>query len=112
MSKLQPAQSIINAYQAGQRNFGENYVNELVEKASNPEVLERCKEIQWHFIGHLQRNKVNKVLSAVGLYVIETIDNEKIASAVDNSWPKFRKNDDSRLKIMVQVNTSKEEGLY
>ncbi|KAG7190083.1 hypothetical protein KM043_006219 [Ampulex compressa] len=110
VSKLKPAELIIAAYEAGQRHFGENYVNELVEKASHAVILEKCKEIRWHFIGHLQRNKVNKVLSVPNLYVIETVDNEKIATALDNSWPKFRKSEDAKLKIMVQVNTSEEEG--
>ena len=44
--------------------------------------------------------------------MIQTIDNEHIASAVNNGWPKFRKSDDAKLKIMVQVNTSKEEGMF
>lgn len=109
VSKFHPAEAIIDAYNAGQRNFGENYVNELVEKSSNPKILEQCKDIRWHFIGHLQRNKVNKVLGVTNLYVVETVDSEKIASALDNAWLKFRESDDSRLKIMVQINTSKEE---
>ena len=110
VSKLKPPEAIIEAYEAGQRNFGENYVNELFEKSNNPEILEKCKEIRWHFIGRLQRNKVNKLLGATNLYVIETVDSEKIATALDNAWPKFKKNDNSKLKIMVQVNTSKEKG--
>lgn len=86
-------------------------MNELVEKANNPNILEKCKEIHWHFIGHLQRNKVNKVLSIPNLYIIETVDNEKLAAALHNSWPKFRKDDEEKLKIMIQINTSKEEGI-
>jgi len=110
VSKLQSTESIVSAYEAGQRHFGENYVNELVEKACNLLILERCKEIRWHFIGNLQRNKVNKVLSIPNLYIIETISNDKLASALNNSWPKFRKSDDSKLNIMVQINTSQEKG--
>lgn len=108
VSKVKPPELIIQAYEAGQRHFGENYVAELVEKGHNPIILEKCKDICWHFIGRLQRNKVNKILSVPNLYVIETVDNEKIASALDNSWPKFRKTDDAKLNVMVQVNTSKE----
>jgi len=103
-------ESIVSAYEAGQRHFGENYVNELVEKACNQLILERCKEIRWHFIGNLQRNKVNKVLSIPNLYIIETINNDKLANALNNSWPKFRKSDDSKLNVMVQINTSQEKG--
>lgn len=110
VSKLQSTISILSAYEAGQRYFGENYVNELVEKACSPLILEKCKEIRWHFIGNLQRNKVNKVLSIPNLHVIETINNDKLANALNNSWPKFRKSDDGKLNVMVQVNTSEEEG--
>lgn len=109
MSKLKPAELIIDAYKAGQKHFGENYVNELVEKAHDSNILETCVDIHWHFIGHLQRNKVNKILSVTNLFMIETIDNEKLALALDSSWPKFRKNDDLKLKVMVQVNTSDEQ---
>ncbi|XP_076384626.1 pyridoxal phosphate homeostasis protein isoform X2 [Megalopta genalis] len=110
VSKLQSHNLILAAYEAGQKHFGENYVNELVEKGHHPDILAKCSDIHWHFIGHLQRNKVNKLLSVPNLYVIETVDNEKLSSALDASWPKFRKQDELKLKVMVQVNTSKEEG--
>lgn len=110
MSKLQPVELIVDAYKAGQRHFGENYVNELLEKGNDPSILETCTNIHWHFIGHLQRNKVNKLLSVPNLYVIETIDNEKLASAVNTSWINYRKDENLKLKVMVQVNTSKEQG--
>ncbi|CAK9808874.1 Pyridoxal phosphate homeostasis protein [Anthophora quadrimaculata] len=109
VSKLQPPESIIEAYEAGQRHFGENYVNELAEKGNHKQILEKCVDIHWHFIGHLQRNKVNKILNVPNLYIIETIDNEKLASTLNTSWPKFRKYDDLKLKVMVQVNTSNEQ---
>lgn len=108
VSKLQPPELIIQAYDAGQRYFGENYVNELVNKGTNPDVLEKCKEIQWHFIGHLQRNKVNTLLKVPNLSVVETVDNDKLATALNSSWPKFRKIDGTLLKVMIQVNTSRE----
>lgn len=111
MSKLKPPELIIEAYKAGQRHFGENYVNELAEKGNHPDILRECKDIRWHFIGHLQRNKVNKILSVPNLYVVETIDSERIASSLNVSWSKFRKYNDLKLKVMIQVNTSKEEGI-
>lgn len=110
VSKLQSTELILSAYQAGQRHFGENYVNELIEKAFNPQVLERCREIRWHFIGNLQRNKVNKVLLVPNLYAIETVSNNKLANVLNTSWEKFRRNVDTKLNIMVQVNTSQEKG--
>lgn len=110
VSKLKPPEDIISAYEAGQKIFGENYVNELVSKAHNSEILEKCKNIQWHFIGHLQTNKVNKVLSIPCLGMVETIDTEKLATTVNKSWAKLKKDQDPKLKVFVQVNTSGEEG--
>lgn len=71
-------------------------------------ILSKCPEIRWHFIGHLQRNKVSKVLSVPGLYVIETVDSEKLANAINDGWKKLNKT--TKLKIMIQVNTSNEKG--
>lgn len=110
VSKLKPVELIVDAYKAGQRHFGENYINELLEKGNDPIILETCTNIHWHFIGHLQRNKVNKLLSVPNLYIIETIDSEKLASAVNTSWINYRKDENLKLKVMVQVNTSKEQG--
>lgn len=61
VGKTKPAELIVDAYETGQRDFGENYVQELKEKGTNPLILEKCKDIRWHFIGHLQRKNVNKV---------------------------------------------------
>lgn len=61
VSKTKPAELILEAYETGQRDFGENYVQELKEKGANAVIMEKCKEIRWHFIGHLQRKNVNKV---------------------------------------------------
>lgn len=100
---------IIDAYNAGQRQFGENYVKELVEKASDPKILEQCKDIKWHFIGHLQRNKINHIIKLQGLHMIETIDSEKLAEAVNKAWEKTRLETDGPLKVLIQINTSAEE---
>ncbi|CAH0556114.1 unnamed protein product [Brassicogethes aeneus] len=108
VSKTKPASCIIEAYEEGQRHFGENYVNELVEKANNPDILEKCKDIKWHFIGHLQSNKINKVLALKNIHMIETVDSQKLATNLNKSWPNFGP-PDSKLKIFVQVNTSGEQ---
>ncbi|XP_016660735.1 uncharacterized protein LOC100169371 isoform X1 [Acyrthosiphon pisum] len=107
VSKTKPIEHIIGIYQKGQRYFGENYVQELITKSSDVELLEKCRDIKWHFIGHIQKNKVSKVLMVPGLHVIETIDSEKLANAVNDGWKKLNK--ESKLKIMVQVNTSNEK---
>lgn len=108
VSKTKPTNLIIEAYEAGQKHFGENYVNELIEKANHPDILTR--DIRWHFIGHLQRNKVNKLLAIPNLYMVETVDTEKLASALDKAWQKLRKQDNLKLNVLVQINTSGEEG--
>lgn len=61
VSKTKPVESILEVYSTGQRHFGENYVQELHQKANDEKILEHCKDIKWHFIGHLQRNKIPKV---------------------------------------------------
>jgi len=107
VSKTKPVSDILEAYCSGQRNFGENYIQELVEKSANAQILEKCPDIRWHFIGHLQRNKVNKLTAVTNLYMVETIDSAKLADAVNTSWSKANPTD--KLKIMIQVNTSGEE---
>ena len=80
VSKTKPTTLLHEAYTAGQRHFGENYVVELAEKA--PQLP---SDIRWHFIGHLQSNKC-KVLAKVGnLYMVECVDNEKLASALNKA---------------------------
>jgi len=69
VSKMQPADAVREAYAAGQRDFGENYVQELVAKA---EALRDLKDLRWHLIGHLQRNKAKQVAGLVAL--VHTVD--------------------------------------
>ncbi len=61
VSKFQPFEKIQALYHAGHRDFGENYAQELIEKAAHAETA-GLKEIRWHFIGHLQSNKVKLIL--------------------------------------------------
>lgn len=110
VSKTKPAEMVIEAYGHGQRTFGENYVQELLEKASNPTLLSSCPEIKWHFIGHLQKQNVNKLMAVPNLSVLETIDSVKLADKVNSSWQK--KGSPERLKVMVQINTSGEDSKH
>ncbi|XP_048835978.1 pyridoxal phosphate homeostasis protein [Brienomyrus brachyistius] len=112
VSKTKPPEMVIEAYRQGQRNFGENYVNELVEKASDPQILLSCPEIKWHFIGHLQKNNVNKLLGVPNLFMVETVDSVKLAERVNGSWQRLRAANTQRLKVMVQVNTSGEDSKH
>ena len=51
VSKTKPKELVIEAYESGQRHFGENYVQELVDKSSDPVIIDKCPDIKWHFIG-------------------------------------------------------------
>lgn len=77
VSKTHPAAAIREAYALGQRAFGENYVQELVKKA---EELADLPDLEWHLIGHLQRNKVKDVSRIT--HVVETVDSERLALAL------------------------------
>ena len=77
VSKKHPAEAVRAAYAAGQRVFGENYVQELLEKA---EALSDLSDIEWHLIGHLQRNKAKDVVAMSA--VVETVDSERLLLAL------------------------------
>lgn len=77
VSKFHPAELIREAYDAGQRVFGESRVMELLEKV---EALP--DDIRWHFIGHLQTNKVRKLIGHV--YMIESVDSERLLELIDS----------------------------
>ena len=98
VSKTKPLQDVMIAYEAGQLVFGENYVQELIEKATNAP-----KDIMWHFIGKVQSNKI-KFLTSIPNLVVETIDSIKMADNFNKNWGFDRK-----LGIFLQVNTSMEE---
>ncbi|XP_063705226.1 pyridoxal phosphate homeostasis protein [Culicoides brevitarsis] len=106
VSKTKPVELILEAYKGGQRHFGENYVQELVEKAADKRIRETCPDINWHYIGHLQSNKINKLLSVQNLYMIQTIDSIKLADNLNNAVSKKETN--YQLKVLIQVNTSAE----
>uniref|UniRef100_A0A8C6REC0 Pyridoxal phosphate homeostasis protein n=1 Tax=Nannospalax galili TaxID=1026970 RepID=A0A8C6REC0_NANGA len=105
VSKTKPADMVIEAYDHGQRTFGENYVRFLPQR-----ILSSCPEIKWHFIGHLQKQNVNKLMAVPNLFMLETVDSVKLADKVNSSWQK--KGSAGRLKVMVQINTSGEESKY
>ncbi|THG03930.1 hypothetical protein TEA_008805 [Camellia sinensis var. sinensis] len=113
VSKTKPISLIRQVYDSGHRCFGENYVQEIIEKA--PRVLslslslclELPEDIEWHFVGHLQSNKVKSLLVAVpNLAMVEGVDNVKVANQLDRVVSTIGRNP---LKVLVQVNTSGEE---
>ena len=104
VSKTKPAQQLINAYNAGQRNFGENYVQEAVEKITllssgeNAEFADIC----WHFIGPIQSNKTR--LIAENFSWVHSVDRIKVATRLNEQ----RSPQDTPLNICLQVNISSE----
>jgi pyridoxal phosphate enzyme (YggS family) len=102
VSKTMPSSAIMECYDAGQRTFGENYAQEICEKAS-----QLPSDIKWHFIGHLQTNKVKNLVEDVpNLWCVESVSSEKVASQLDKRWGKDRP---YKLNVFIQINTSEEE---
>lgn len=100
VSKLHPASSIRAAYDAGQRDFGENYVQELVAKHAE---LASFEGVRWHVIGHLQRNKSRDVVSRAAL--VHTVDSARLGEALDRACLDA---DRATLPVLVQVNVGGE----
>lgn len=98
VSKTKPAEEIQVLYDLGQRDFGENYVQELVDKH---ELLP--KDIRWHFIGHLQSNKVKYIAAFV--HLIHGVDSEKLLSEINKQAKKL----DKTIHCLLQVHIAKEE---
>lgn len=76
VSKFHPAESVMEAYEAGQRIFGESRVQELLAK-----IPQLPSDIRWHFIGHLQTNKVRRIIGRTAL--IESVDSERLLDIID-----------------------------
>lgn len=106
VSKLKPLSHVKAAYDAGQRDFGENYVQELVEKAAAVE--DGVEHLKWHFIGRLQSNKVRQLCGVKRLEAVHTVSSEKLVAKLDGAWPELQPGA-GPLKVFVQVNTSGEE---
>ena len=101
VSKNFPVEDIKKAYEAGQRLFGENKIQELESKA--PKLPQ---DIQWHLIGHLQSNKVAKAVELAEY--IHSVDSEKLLVRIDRIA--FEKN--KKQKILLEVNVSDEESKF
>jgi pyridoxal phosphate enzyme (YggS family) len=99
VSKTKPASAIREAYEAGQRDFGENYAQELVQKA---EELADLAELRWHFIGHLQSNKARFVARVA--HFVHTIDGESLVREMGKRVAK----EGRELPVLVEVNVGGE----
>lgn len=98
VSKTKPVEMILEAYNLGLRDFGENKAQELKTK-----VAELPKDINWHFIGHLQTNKVKEVVQVAEL--IHSVDSIKIAGEINKRARAIEKVQN----ILIEVNTSDED---
>lgn len=98
VSKTKPIEDILELYTLGQRDFGENYVQELVDKHA-----QLSKDIRWHFIGHLQSNKVKYIAPFV--YLIHGVDSLKLLKEINKEAAKNNR----IIKVLLQVYIAQEE---
>ncbi len=98
VSKFHPVERLQEAYEAGQRIFGENRAQELASKA--PQLP---TDIEWHFIGHLQKNKVRMIMPWVS--TIQSIDSEELLQLVNKEAARI----DRHIKVLLQLHVAKEQ---
>ena len=98
VSKTKPVEDLMEAYQSGVRDFGENYVQELTEKQ-----IQLPTDIRWHYIGHLQTNKVKYIAPFV--HLIHGVDSEKLLMEINKQGLKNNRT----INCLLQVHISSEE---
>lgn len=103
VSKTRSIEEIKVYYQLGHRDFGENRVQELTDKALA--LKDQCPEIRWHMIGHLQSNKVNALFKVPHLYAIHSVHDLALAQKLVKAQDQLN----TPLHLFLQYNTSKEQ---
>ncbi|MGZ5286274.1 MAG: YggS family pyridoxal phosphate-dependent enzyme [Flavisolibacter sp.] len=98
VSKIRTVQEILALYELGQRDFGENYVQELVDKQK-----QLPGDIRWHFIGHLQKNKIKFI--APFIHLVQGVDSFKLLEALNKQGMK----EDRVINCLLQVHIASEE---
>lgn len=101
VSKFQTIENIKKIYDQGQRDFGENRIQELLEKKD-----QLPKDIRWHVIGHLQKNKVQDIVPFV--FLIQSVDSLALAQQISKEASKLNKSID----ILIQIKLSQEESKF
>jgi pyridoxal phosphate enzyme (YggS family) len=101
VSKTKSVEEIQALYDLGQRDFGENYVQELLEKQS-----QLPKDIRWHFIGHLQTNKVKFLVPFI--YMIQSVDSLKLLLEIDKHASKNQR----IVRCLLQIFIAREESKF
>ena len=100
VSKTKPVEDILELYELGHRDFGENYVQELVDKAG-----QLPKDIRWHFIGHLQTNKVKFIVPFI--YLIHGVDSLKLLKEINKQAEKSNRVVDCLLQVHIAQEETK-----
>lgn len=101
VSKTKPVPMLMEAYQAGERDFGENKVQELLDK-----IPQMPGDVRWHLIGHLQRNKVKYIVDKV--YLIHSVDSLRLAEEISKEAVKR----EITVNILIEVNAAQEESKF
>ena len=109
VSKFHPLENILEAYRAGQRVFAESRPQELQKKVEQLGALEEGKDISWHFIGHLQTNKLKMVLPYVDM--VQSVDSLNLLSQID-SWALKNPRPDGRprkIRVLLELHIASEQ---
>ena len=101
VSKTKPVELLMEAYDAGERVFGENKVQEIMDKYDR-----MPSDVKWHMIGHLQRNKVKYIIDKVAM--IHSVDSLRLAQTIEQEAAKK----DICIPILVEVNVAEEESKF
>lgn len=101
VSKTKPVEMLEEAYEAGSRDFGENRVQEIMEKYG-----QMPEDVRWHMIGHLQKNKVRQVIDKAVL--IHSVDTVELAEQIEKDAAKH----DLTVDILLEVNVAEEESKF
>ena len=101
VSKTKPVEMLKEAYDAGARVFGENKVQEIVDKYD-----QMPSDVQWHMIGHLQRNKVKYIIDKVSM--VHSVDSVRLAEAIEKEAAKK----DICMPVLIEVNVAGEESKF
>jgi pyridoxal phosphate enzyme (YggS family) len=103
ISKNRTISEILHLHQLGQRDFGENYAQELSEKAQKIEAA-GISDIRWHFVGHLQTNKIKLICPY--LFAVHSVDSERLAVGLATQWKRLGRI--QKLNVYIEVNVDLE----
>lgn len=106
VSKLKPFADILEARRSGVTHFGENYVQEMMQKVGEAGNLEDAGLFRWHMIGHLQKNKVKYLIGQTAL--IHSVDSKSLAEQIEKEAAKKNQS----VRILLEVNVAEEESKW